>query len=39
VKTEADLLKMLPTDVEMLGFISSISSNSSPSSQRVFQAG
>jgi polysaccharide biosynthesis transport protein len=39
VKTEADLLKMLPTDVEVLGFISSISSNSSPSSQRVFQAG
>jgi polysaccharide biosynthesis transport protein len=39
VKTEADLLKMLPTDVEMLGLISSISSNPSPSSQRVFQAG
>lgn len=39
VKTEADLLKMLPADVELLGLISSISSHSSPSSQRVFQAG
>jgi polysaccharide biosynthesis transport protein len=39
VKTEADLLKVLPSDVELLGLISSISSHPSPSSQRVFQAG
>ena len=39
VKTESELLKMLPIDVEMLGLISSISSNPSSSSQRAFQAG
>ena len=39
VKTEADLLKVLPSDVELLGLISSISSHPSPSSQRVFEAG
>jgi uncharacterized protein involved in exopolysaccharide biosynthesis len=39
VKTEAELLKILPNDIELLGFISSISSNPSTSSQRVYQAG
>lgn len=39
VKTEADLFEVLPADVELLGFISSISSNPSPSGQRVFHAG
>ncbi len=39
VKTEADLLKMLPVDVELLGLISSISPSPSASNQRIFQAG
>jgi polysaccharide biosynthesis transport protein len=39
VKTEGDLLKLLPPDVELLGLISSIPSTPSPSSQPLFRAG